>query len=292
MKNDVKYVSVLAAILMAWVGFYKCVEPASAQSMTSPISVFQAPAQIAPTQGGIKGQLQFYANETKPTSMSVTVSAMKMDYESGRVVPDPTSRRQFGPCPKGVSIDCVRSNWTYAIAETSLPPTKDYYGYGEYDVRAEATGFYHFLANVVRVNVVSGVFIDAPAVPMYEMGMKIQGPYMYWQPDGTLFVGMWVRSGGGNMSVNIAHNFTGTGWTAVDTKYPTLVFPGQITEEWQWIGQAFYPPADTGTSNYGGSLSDEVQITATWNNEYVFAQTKKASLVLKQPVQVWGNGGH
>ena len=245
----------------------------------SPMITTSRPNPVVMTEGM---SLKVQNENLRPIpGASIVVSLMRYDGNTGDYFVDLASSRKFEACKKPDRINCVRSNGVADISLDALPEG-DGYGVGtDYDVRAEAPGYYHGSWNMLRVFVVKGLIVTPQPIFMSENGMKVDGPYIWWTSDKDFVVGVYVRSDWFDR-VNMDYDFSGSGYTKAMVKYGTISIGESTSTEWKWVEREFqFVSSPSNMSYYQGGFCAQVQLRSPWANEWT-ETTEKACLPVRK----------
>lgn len=251
------------------------------------VSSTDSPISVTPT--GITGRVVSYYGEAVKGTW-IVVSLVRWNYETGGFYADSATAKKFGPCVGGVQTNCVSLDGNYRVSESALPTSDDLSNQSrQLDVRAEAHGWYHPIWAQSQVWVNGGVLAYAPYVTMYPIGTKVGTPYIWWDTDKTVTVGMWINSNW-ETGLDIQFKFAGSSWTKSQTEYDSTTVRQNVQKGSSWIQQRFWGPHNA-TFYYGGTFCVRVQVTYDGNQEWVLEQTEPVCVPLKDPAVIPTSGG-
>ncbi|HEY4508967.1 MAG TPA: hypothetical protein VJC13_01640 [Candidatus Paceibacterota bacterium] len=246
---------------------------------------------IKPT--GIQGRVQDYWGNPIPGA-SLVVSIVRPDGQSGQPFADHATAKKFGPCESGKTTDCVRKDGNYSIPNSSLPQSDNKYdAWRTIDLRGEAKGFVHHLANPVQISLDGTSNQQVQAVQMYESGFATSQAYAWRVNDRVTAVGFWMRQ---NWTETVSVNFTfrGSAWTAVQAEYGMTPVYAEVGQGPQgngvWVERWFWTPQSP-TAQFGGSFCGTIQISSAYEVEQVKADLKEVCVKLPNVAVTGGGGG-
>lgn len=222
---------------------------------------------------GLAGSVHTWYDSVPPEDISVTISTMRRDIFTNEDFVDLATSEKFGRCKSEKGLNCVRKDSTYQITLDALPEGNEY-GYGtEYDVRAEAPGFYHVIWDVRRVYAYPGSTVHVDTIYMHESGTKLRDPLIWWIDKTSFAVGAWVKSEWVD-KINVDYVFSGSSLTVAKAEYGALSFQKELGTDWTWVSEKGFTlskPPDSEIGAHSGSICVKVQLRSTASNDWVEA---------------------
>lgn len=259
------------------------------------IPVKPSPVSVTPT--GITGTIYVYNNGQPVTDISITVSRVKTT--DGPWIVDEATSKKFEPCVDGDKVDCVMvdeaGGITYFVSKKQLPgPENEYSTERLIDVRAEATGYYHYISNQSRMWFDGRKTVEMPSITMYSNGTVMYKPEVVQEDEETFTVGAWVRQ---EWEQDVVVDYIFDGASTMKAKVNLGQWssrPQRVGRMWRFVGQRFYK-FRSDTAYVGGQFCVKMQIRPNEYNytksayDYVSEQTKPVCLAYAPPANYYGN---